>query len=319
MISRPRRRTLALLASVLLLASGCGGSDSDASDSGEAGPETTAEPSASSSPSPSAAAKRSYVALGDSYTAAPLVPETDPDDPCLRSSRNYPALVAEALGDVALTDVSCAGADSTSMIGAQQIGSQLNAAQFDSLSEDTDLVTVGLGGNDFGLFTSLLADCAAAGDLGESGAGRAGGTLCSVAATDGSAEDLRLLLPQIESRLTAVLTGVIDRAPAAQVVAVGYPRLLPDSGTCPELPVARGDYDYVRTLTSGLNDAVAAAASAVGVGFVDVYAASEDNDICAADPWVNGEVTDPAAALAFHPFGTEQQAVADLVLAQLEG
>lgn len=301
---------------MLLLASGCGDSGSD-----EAGTETTAAPGASSS-SPSSSsgeAERSYVALGDSYTAAPLVPETDPGDPCLRSSRNYPALVAEALGDVALTDVSCAGADSTAMIGAQQIGNQLNPAQFDSLGEDTDLVTVGLGGNDFGLFTSLLADCASSSDLGESGAGRTGGTLCSVAATDGSAEDLRTLLPQIESRLTAVLTGVTSRAPGAEVVAVGYPRLLPDSGACPQLPVARGDYDYVRTLTSGLNDAVAAAASAAGVEFVDVYAASAGHDVCAADPWVNGPVTDPAAALAFHPFGTEQQAVADLVLAQLEG
>ena len=39
----------------------------------------------------------SYVALGDSFTAAPGIPETDGSDGCLRSSRNYPSLVAEQL------------------------------------------------------------------------------------------------------------------------------------------------------------------------------------------------------------------------------
>src|SRR5262249_56835129 len=41
----------------------------------------------------------SYVALGDSYTAGPLIPlqETDPLG-CLRSDHNYPHLVAGALG-----------------------------------------------------------------------------------------------------------------------------------------------------------------------------------------------------------------------------
>ena len=40
---------------------------------------------------------RSYVALGDSYTAAPLVPSTDTSNGCLRSSGNYPSLVAAAM------------------------------------------------------------------------------------------------------------------------------------------------------------------------------------------------------------------------------
>ena len=54
----------------------------------------------SASASGSAAAKprfQRYVALGDSYTAAPLVPDTDTTNGCLRSTNNYPALVAAAL------------------------------------------------------------------------------------------------------------------------------------------------------------------------------------------------------------------------------
>ena len=38
-----------------------------------------------------------YVAMGDSYTAAPFVPLTDVAYGCFRSSNNYPKLVAEAL------------------------------------------------------------------------------------------------------------------------------------------------------------------------------------------------------------------------------
>ena len=59
-----------------------------------------------------------YVAMGDSYTAAPLVPDRHGDG-CLRSSHNYPALVAAAL-PAELVDVSCSGADSTSLVGVQQ-------------------------------------------------------------------------------------------------------------------------------------------------------------------------------------------------------
>src|SRR5918998_3913984 len=54
-----------------------------------------------------ASAARPYTALGDSYTAGPLIPNQTGDPPgCLRSDRNYPHLVANAL-KLSLTDVSC--------------------------------------------------------------------------------------------------------------------------------------------------------------------------------------------------------------------
>ena len=39
-----------------------------------------------------------YVALGDSFTAAPYVPSTSLADGCFRSDGNYPQLVAAELG-----------------------------------------------------------------------------------------------------------------------------------------------------------------------------------------------------------------------------
>ncbi|MFD7408719.1 hypothetical protein ACFV7R_40130 [Streptomyces sp. NPDC059866] len=52
-----------------------------------------------------------YVALGDSYASAPLVP-TQADATCLRSHQNYPSLVARSRS-ATLTDVSCSGATAT--------------------------------------------------------------------------------------------------------------------------------------------------------------------------------------------------------------
>jgi lysophospholipase L1-like esterase len=312
-----RTRAAALLAVCVIALAGCG--DDSADDPGADGSPSSGS-SSSTSPSPSASSSEgadagttAYVALGDSYTAAPLVPESDPADPCLRSSNNYPKLVARAMPELALTDVSCAGADSAAMIGVQKVGSEANPAQFDSLTTDTDLVTIGLGGNDFGIFGTLLRDCAS------SSSTDAAGKPCTDAATNGVTQDLTTVVPQIEARLTAVVKGVEARSPDARVVLVGYPRLLPDQGTCEQTGIAKGDYAYVRGLIKDLDDQIQAAATATGADYIDMYAASEGHDICSADPWVNGRTTDPAAALAYHPFAAEQQAVADLVVQALQG
>lgn len=299
-------RSLAVVAASLLVLAGCGS---------DAGTTTGSDPSAapSTAPSSAAAAGASYVALGDSYTAAPLVPDTAATgNPCLRSSGNYPALVAKALPDLTLTDVSCAGADSAAMIGVQRVGSESNPAQFDSLEPDTALVTIGIGGNDFGLYTSLLRDCASSSDV------TAGGKPCTDAAAGGAAEDLTTIIPMVKDRISAVVAGVKARSPQARIILVGYPKFLPEKGACAQLPVAAGDYDYVRSLNKGLNDQIGEAAKATGVDFIDVYAASDGHDVCSAEPWVNGKDTDPAAALAFHPFAVEQQAVAALIVKDLE-
>ena len=59
---------------------------------------------------------QSYVALGDSYTAGPVIPVQQPDPyGCLRSDHNYPHLVAAALGVGDFKDPSCSGADTGDM------------------------------------------------------------------------------------------------------------------------------------------------------------------------------------------------------------
>ena len=107
--------------------------------------------------SPASAAETSYVALGDSYTSAfgvmPLAPTAPPE--CGQSTLNYPHLIASAL-NLSLTDVSCGGAKTEDFTVAQYPD---QPPQFDALSPSTEVVSVGMGGNDNNLFVSLLADC----------------------------------------------------------------------------------------------------------------------------------------------------------------
>ncbi|MGH3865072.1 MAG: hypothetical protein ACRDQ4_02855 [Pseudonocardiaceae bacterium] len=54
---------------------------------------------------------RHYVALGDSYTSGPWIPEQRADPVgCQRSTSNYPARLAAVLHISDYTDVSCGGA-----------------------------------------------------------------------------------------------------------------------------------------------------------------------------------------------------------------
>ncbi len=104
------------------------------------------------------------------------------------------------------------------------------------------------------------------------------------------------------------------------MILVGYPQPVPAKGTCRILPLAKGDYPYVRGLVVKLNDAMrTAAAKRAKADFVDLLTASKGHDICAGpDAWVNGVNTDLMRALAFHPFAEEQQAVADLIMKKLD-
>ena len=250
-----------------------------------------------------------YVALGDSYTAAPLVPPTDTSTLCLRSAVNYPALVAEAMPGTVLTDVSCSGASTRNTFSPQSGRGGSVPPQFDALRPGTDLVTIGLGGNDERLFGGTLGNCVAVAPQDPTG------SPCTDAARGG--RDIDRILARITDNLVEVVAGVEERSPHARVLLVGYPQLIPASGTCEDLPLAEGDYAFARTINHGLAQAVERAAEEADVAFVDLWEPSAGHDICAEEPWINGRVTSAATALAYHPLAVEQQVVADLVLEEL--
>jgi lysophospholipase L1-like esterase len=250
----------------------------------------------------------SYAALGDSFTAGPFIPVTALAGGCLRSSGDYPHLLARRLHIQHLRDVSCSGASTRDLAGPQHpYPDSTVPPQLDAVRPGTDLVTLGIGGNDFALFGTLVGTCSRLRAADPRGAPCAHQLAAS--GRDPSAE-----VSRIRTRVAAAVRQVRRRAPSATVLLVGYPRLAPAHGTCPvRLPFAHGDYAEIRRVTLALNRALAAAARDAGAVFVDVYAASRGHDVCSAEPWVNGAHTDRAAALAYHPFAHGMVAVARLV------
>jgi lysophospholipase L1-like esterase len=263
-------------------------------------------------PAPAPTPTGRYVALGDSYTAGPLIPTTDLAGGCARSDHNYPSMVADELDVAELVDVSCSGARTLDLTGFQHPfqGSRV-PPQLRAVTPDTTLVTLGIGGNDLHLFTTLIHTCTQLRPTDP------GGAPCArELARNGP--DLDAAVDTISRRVVRVLRLVEARAPRARVLLVGYLRLVPDEGTCVSLPMAAGDYAEGRRIGRALDRALHRAARRAGVAFVDMYAASLGHDICSSDPWVNGSVTDRQRALAYHPFAAGMRATAREVVATLD-
>ena len=307
-------RPVAALVVLGVLLAGCtsGGADADRSAPvPERTTKTEPEPPAQEGSGP----RLRYVALGDSFTAAPALPVTDPDDPCLRSSGNYPAQVATALGEsyrVELRDRSCSGAVTADLAAPQVAGGGEVPPQLAGLDRRTDLVTLSMGGNDFSVFLRLVGGCVALAEQDPEGS-----PCADAAGNDAPLDDVA---PEIEQRLVDAVATIRDRSPRAQVLLVGYPQLIPARGGCPELlPLATGDLAFAREGNRALSDLVARAADRAGAGYVDVWSASRGHDVCADEPWISGRGGDPSGAIPFHPLPAGQEAVARLVLAQVAG
>jgi len=253
-----------------------------------------------------------YVALGDSFTAGPLIPATDVADGCFRSDGNYPSLVADRLDVERFVDVSCSGARTRDLVRPQRtVGASRVPPQLDALTRGTDLVTLGIGGNDFNLFGTLVRTCTRLEQTDPSGSPCAD-------RLESAGNDLLARTDEISRRVERAIRRIQRRAPEATVLVVGYLRLAPANGSCPQLPLARGDYRTGIELSRALNGALAAAADRAGAGFVDMYGASEGHDVCAEEPWVNGARTQQGRALSYHPFAAGMDAAADRIVERLD-
>ncbi len=297
------RRTSSLVAVVVvalaLLLGAC------SSGSGAASPAAPAP--VSPSPSPTPPRFTSYVALGDSYTSGPLIPMTDVANGCFRSDHNYPSLLAQRLHVVHFRDVSCSAADTTDLRGRQTtFGGTRIRPQLDAVTPGTDLVTLGIGGNDFDLFSTLVDTC-----TGLRASDPSGAPCARQLRAQGKSP--AALMHGVRDRVVAALRAVEARAPHATVVLVGYLRLAPTHGTCPGLPLAAGDYRLAVRSSRLLDVALASAARRTGTTYVDMYTASAGHDVCSAHPWVNGRRTLRTRAFAYHPFAVGMRAVADRV------
>ncbi|MFF3173189.1 SGNH/GDSL hydrolase family protein [Streptomyces sp. NPDC057900] len=248
-----------------------------------------------------------YVALGDSYSSGLGIPE-ETDLNCGRSSRNYPSLVAGAIHAAQVTDVTCAGADTTHMTGRQ--GSA--PAQLDALRPDTTLVTLGIGGNDLDL-TGLLTRCVLVAYLAPDGAP------CRTSFTLFGTDEVRSRINATGPKIEAVLKEIHTRSPRAEVFLVGYPAIFPEDGSaCRDLiPLATGDFPWIRDKTKQLNSMLAEQAAVYGATYVDAYKPSVGHDACAADGVRYIEPKETESAAGFHPNAAGHRSTAAAVLAAI--
>jgi len=263
-------------------------------------------PVASAAPEP---AVRSYVALGDSYTAGPFIPRQTGNPPgCLRSNRNYPSLVAQTLGVPDFRDVSCSAATTEDLAGAQQTNLGTNPPQLDALDADVDLVSLGIGGNDTG-FGEILNECA------RRSSARPFGSACKDFYTAGGQDQLAERIDAAAPKIAASLAAIEERSPAARVLLVGYPAILPDEGPgCfPVVPFSAGDVAYLRETEKRLNAMLEGEAARADADYVDTYTPTIGHDACQPPgrKWIEGFApTSPAAPVHPNALGMTGIAVA---------
>lgn len=287
---RPRRARLSVLAAVLAVAAVAVGL----------------------SPAPAGAqAPGRYVALGDSFTAGPLIPNQSLQPlGCLRSDQNYPHEVQRALGFGQFADVSCSGADTDDMTSEHGVFPGPNPPQFNALTADTTVVTLGIGGNDIG-FGSIIENCVSLSPF---------GSPCRDRYTSGGVDQLAQRIAATAPDIAATIQGIRARSPQADIYVVGYPTIVPDSGSgCwPSLPIAWSDVGYIRSTHKALNAMLAQQAQANGATYVDVYTPSIGRDACRSSGtrWVEPLIPGNAAA-PLHPNARGMDGMAAAVTAAI--
>lgn len=227
-----------------------------------------------SAASPAAAASTvDYVALGDSYSSGVGAPGQS--GLCLRSSRSYTAQWAARNKPASYRTLACGGAKTGDVV----------SLQVPFLPRGTDLITITIGGNDAG-FADLVISCTLGSDA-------------TCAAKVASAREY--VTGTLPAALDRTYRAIRQKAPNAEVVVLGYPRLFDTSrATC---GIGGMSLAKRRVLNSGADDlaeVIAERARAAGFTYSDVRDEFDGHGACASDPWVNGLVLLPPTD-SFHP------------------
>jgi hypothetical protein len=249
--------------------------------------------------------------MGDSYTAGPgIEPYSTATAPigCFQSQANYPHLVASALG-LSLIDRSCGGAATENFEKEQVLTfppfTTNNPRQFNALSASTNVVTVSMGGNDGGLFGTLVRDCTGL-DKGQPNVG----TPCK----DHLEGFVKLTREIYQPKQEAAMAEIHVLAPNAKVFVVGYPDITPATGYCPEaMPWTTGDMRWFRNeVQIPGNETLKREAQNTGAVYVNTFTNSIGHDVCERPGvrWIEplfGSLT----GVAVHPnaMGEEQDAL----------
>lgn len=262
-----------------------------------------------------------YVSLGDSWSADVVIADTNgpPDSThapidCAQSKVNYPKLLARELGIPVHRDATC-GSAKTDDFYAPQDGLPLggtNPAQFDRLTPTTDLVTMGIGGNDAGIAGAaldcfrVLPDHEAAPPVPDPTGEVPSGGCKEKYAPEGGEDRLARRIAETEPKIVAAVEEVRRRSPGARILVVDYLAAVPEHACYPMVPISEEDMQYLFETFTALNAMVRRAAEKAGAEFVDTYSATLGHHVCTGPtvryaevygPSVNG----PAVGVPAHP------------------
>lgn len=247
-----------------------------------------------------------YVALGDSYSSGEGVPNFIPpsnSNGCHRSYDAYPVLLHWDNTNIRLrANRACSGATTYDVT----VGMKSEPGQLDSLSPETDIVTLTIGGNDIG-----FADYA---------------WKCVLSVCDETSTEYNNAMYVIQYELYPDLMDLFDaitspeHAPNAEVYIAGYPPLFGNGQYCS--PFTSDEVADTRTLLASLNGVIEAAVSNSGSAFhyVDTWAINSPfigNGLCDSTPYFNGEVVWPNTEYSFHPNQLGQEAYSELFAAAI--
>jgi lysophospholipase L1-like esterase len=221
-----------------------------------------------------------YVALGSSFVAGPGITRRAPGSAiiCARSDDNYPHLLARKR-HLDLVDMSCSGSATQHVL---QGGQLFQPAQLGALNEETELVTITIGGNDVFYVGNLFAlGC----DTTTSWLLRLIGS-CRVRPD----EQVDQRFAELPGHLAQIAAEVHARAPKARLVFVNYFTVLPESGTCERLGLGVQAADRMRVVAKRLADATRDAASSGHAELFDLASLSAAHNVCGQDPWLLGRL-----------------------------
>ncbi|EJU13819.1 hypothetical protein NRB_10320 [Novosphingobium sp. 11B] len=246
-----------------------------------------------------------YVAIGSSFAAGPQLPPVKPSWParCGQSFNNYPTLLAERFGMV-LIDRSCSGAVTDNVLGPWgEVPPQIN-----SVTPDTRLVTITIGGNDLSYIGNLFsATCAFnAKIIAASGAKT---KACGPVRIPTEADYVR-----DEAQLNEIARRIKATAPQARIVFVQYLTPVPPPGKlCADTPVSETDAAIVREIGRRLAEITGRVAQAHGTIVVEMNQSSATHTPCDKEPWMIGSPQgyDGRQGLQWHLNKAGMQATAD--------
>jgi hypothetical protein len=208
---------------------------------------------------PAVASADDYVALGDSFSSGVGTNSYTLSSSCRRGVYAYPWLVSQQRPNTSLTFVACSGATTSDVM----------ASQIQSVTTDTEIVTMTIGGNDIG-FSDLIVQCTLAN--------------CS-SALDSTRASLGTVL---RPRLDTVYTAIRGRTATARVVVLGYPRIFSSAGCFGTFGISATERTKANQLADALDLLSGARAVAAGLTYRSAIASFTGHAVCSGSSWLNG-------------------------------